>query len=96
MIHEKIFKRPDGKRVKIIASFSDGGYSSTPKWSFFIHVCDPKKRTWYSVADSNDYEWRKLNHEQREAHNIRQYLEHVTPEEVLETKLELWNKIKPE
>ena len=95
MTHEKIFKRPDGSRVKVEVTFwcdsRDGA-----NYRFQVSKCLPGKRTFISPTSTDDYEWRKLSMPERIAFNVRKYLEIATPAEILETKLELWNKLKPE
>ena len=50
---------------------------------------------WKSIVDHNDYSWRRLSQPDRIAHDMELQLNHVTQEEIHETALELWQKIKP-
>ena len=93
MKHEKIFKRDDGSRAKVVATVLVDWYGD-PKWSFVVHTCEPLKRTWTcKVGDS----WRRrgMTHEERTAEDVRLYLQDVTPTEVEETYRELWELIGP-
>ena len=95
--HEKIFKREDGTQYKIDVSLYvetfgklKSEYRATVTWKA------KGKRKWLNVSDSDDWECRKLDMEDREKWHHQKYLKHVTAEEILITKLELWEKIKPE
>lgn len=90
MTHEKIFKREDGTRYKIWVKLEVDTYRVFPYWVFWVHKCEPRKRLFGSVIP-HDYRY-PIDYSSNES----VYLQHVTPEEVLETKLELWNLIKPE
>lgn len=96
MRHEKIFLRPDKSKTSISVDVYISGYSGdSPKWSFSVHICQPRKRTWRGVLDHDDYFWRRLDMKEREKSDIAKQLEYVTPEEVLEVQLELWEQLKP-
>lgn len=96
MNHEKIFSRPDGSRVKIVASLSLGGIFKDPiKWDYFVLTCEPRKRTWRASVDTDDYGYRRLSMEDRRKRNESEYLKIVTKEEILAAKNELWELLKP-
>jgi len=92
--HEKILKRPDGTRVKIIVSFWDSrtGYRYDIE---DVRTCAKGKRTWVPVQDSNCYSYRRLSLDDRAKEKVKEELKVVTKEEVLQAKLELWEKLKP-
>ena len=47
MTHEKIVKRPDGTRIKIIVSLYTDLARNETRWNNFgTLVCDPRKRKW--------------------------------------------------
>jgi hypothetical protein len=95
--HEKIFKREDGTQYRIDAFLYVESFSQLRfKYDVSVTWKAKGKRKWLNVSDSDDWECRKLDIEDREKWHYQKYLEHVTAEEILETKLELWNKIKPE
>lgn len=94
MNHEKIFSRPDGSRVKIVVSVYTDIVSGV-KWNYFVLICEPRKRTWRSVTDSDSYEYRALSMEDRRKKNESDYLKVATSDEILAAKTELWEKLKP-
>ncbi len=82
MEHNKIFKRDDGTRVRIIVSYDSGNqyasaiYSLMPTSNFSF-----RGKYWKNVCSVGEDEEKQL--------------EHVTKEEMLQAKLELWEKMKP-
>lgn len=93
MRYEKILKREDGTRYRIITDFSTN--RSGEKWSFFVHKCEPKKRTWNGVCDIDSYIYRALSLECRRAFELSAYLNHVSADEILDAHMELWQQMKP-
>lgn len=95
MRHEKIIKRPNGDRYRLIASV----YIDTIKgavWGIDVSRSPAGKRTWFCVVSTDDFVYRRLSLPDREKHRLSAYLEHVTAEEILAAKMELWEKLKPE
>lgn len=94
MTHEKILKRSDGTKISIRVNLwldsIDGCH-----WDVIVYKCAPRKRTFYSVNNTDDYSWRKLDAEGRKRATIAAYLEVVSAEEILSAKMELYNAIKP-
>ena len=95
MKHSKIFTRPDGSKVEIEVTLTASWTDSDVRWSVSVHACAPKKRTWLNVYSGDDYDYRRLNQQEREDYILEKQMQHCTALEVLEVKLELWNKIKP-
>lgn len=94
MRHEKIIKRENGDRILISVSlFVD--YSGASYNLDRVSKCQKGKRNFIAFHSSDDYQWRSLNREQREEYELEIYLRHVTEAEILEAKIELWNKLKP-
>lgn len=93
MRHEKILKRKDGTRVKIYISVSlsfDGiVYRSD------VRICEKGKRTWKPVTDSDSYSYRKLSMRDREIKDLENQLTMISGDELLEAKLEAWQRLKP-
>lgn len=89
--HEKIFKRPDGSRVKIHVVHETRYHAQ-------VWVCAPNKRTFRHVSLSDDYRYRALpfGGEARDQMEMAHILEHCTREEIQETALELWEANKPD
>jgi hypothetical protein len=94
MTHEKIFSRPDGTKHKVIVSFYAGFIEKDCKWSVEVLKCEPRKRTWLNVT-SDDYQWRAKSMGDRAKADMDKFLKLVTPEEILQAKVELWEKMKP-
>lgn len=91
--HEKIFKRQDGLKVKVMVTLrlDRGGID----WSVDAATCRPPKRTWTNVVDTNDYSYRKLSMEERRQFERVKVFEQCTDEEIREVKTELWMSLKP-
>ncbi len=91
MEHYKILRRDNGSRVKITIQFSSHpffGYTTT------VHSCSKGKRTWINVVDTNYYIYRDLDMEGRRKYEVKKQNAYVTKQEILETKLELWEEMK--
>lgn len=95
MKHEKTLKREDGSKVNISVSFYSDNFSNHVRYSVSVSVCEPKKRTFKYVNDTDNFTWRRLSQPEREAMQMRLNLKYVTPDEIQQTALELWEKIKP-
>lgn len=94
MKHEKIFKREGGNRVKIVAEYIQG--HRIKSYSFYVLTCEKRKRTWKGIVDSDCYSFRALSMSERAEYKKKKSLEVATKEEVNQTYLELWEKMKPE
>ncbi len=79
MLHEKILKRDDGSIVKIAIRFSSDR---------FFGEYGGYMTTVRTCA-------RRLDMDGRNEYEVKKQLEHVTKEEILQAKLELWEKMKP-
>lgn len=95
MRHEKTFKRADGSQVRIAITFVASWTSSSAEWQVSVLTCAPKKRSWFGVVSTNDYNYRKLSGSERAEYIKRENLKHVTAEEIHEVKMELWQQMKP-
>ncbi len=95
MKHEKIFKRADGSRVHIMVTLFTESYLDNFRYSVSLSICEPAKRTFRYVNDTDNYTWRRMNPEEKEAHEMGLFLKYASTEEIQETALELWDKIKP-
>lgn len=95
MKHEKIFKQDDGSRVKVIVELSSISYGTTLNWSFIVLLCAPRKRTWFSPVNNNNYEYRRMSMDDRRAHEKKVYSQSVNMELVTETANELYEMLKP-
>ena len=99
MYHEKIFKRADGNQVKLRAKFYDNRYTSNDTINYEVEVYhkDKGKRIWKSVSKriGDEYAYRKLSVDDRRIYEHHENLKLVTEDEIFETKLELWEMLKP-
>ena len=93
---EKIIKRDDGKRVKILVSVHVDHYrSSKVEYKSQVSVCEKGKRTWKGSCDCDGYTFRKLSMDDRSKFEYESQFNLITIEELNNAKLELWHKIKP-
>lgn len=95
MRHERILNRPDGSRVRINVTLSVEWNRDEVRWDFSVYHCAPRKRTWTTPVNHDDYSWRDLDREQRRAEDKRRCLTLASESEVLETMNELLQSIKP-
>lgn len=95
MRHEKILKRPDGSRVKIEVCLVTDWTRDDQNWRFECYHCPPRKRSWTSAINTDDYSWRKLDQAGRDVENRRRSLTLATETEVAEAMRELIKKLAP-
>ena len=93
MIHEKIFKRVDGSKVKLTVHLVSEWSSRSVQWKVECYRCEQRKRTWAKVFDDDSYGYRRLSTEQRRKSEMRDILRNVTMEEIREAMRELIAKI---
>lgn len=77
---EKILKREDGSKIKINVYISVDTFRVFKRIS--VYRCEPGKRTFKDVHDSDDYRWRSLNPEERDEAILSSQLEYVTKDEI--------------
>lgn len=96
MRHEKVIKRDDGTRVKIIVDLTSSRFGDVPlAWDANVMYCEKGKKTWQLVYDSDSFNYRRLSMDERRQFIDAQQLLIATHTEILAAKLELWEKIKP-
>jgi hypothetical protein len=96
MKHEKLITRDDGKKIKLIVTLQTDFYKTTADYAVDVRYCPPRKRKWKSAHSTDDYEWRRLKTAQeKNAYEENKALEHVSPAEILEAKIELWEMLRP-
>lgn len=94
MRHEKIIKRPDGRRIQIsVTVYLDSLKGSC--YDLFIMVCEPRKRKFECIVNTDDYKFRGLSMEDRKAYTLNEYLKYATLVEIQTAKEELWQLLKP-
>lgn len=97
MMHEKIIRRDDGSRVKITCDvrprlFSGKGASYTTS----VTKCEKGKRKFVPYNYNYDYVYRALSMSERREYANEIDLTMASIEEIYSTKLEAWEKLKPE
>lgn len=95
MQHEKIIKRPNGDSVKIWTRLIIRDWDGAPKYMVSVFVKPIKKKTWESIRNADNYTWRRLDTKGHEEFDMNKFLEHVSAEEILEVKRELWKLLEP-
>lgn len=95
MRSEKVLKREDGFRVKLIVMFEYCGYRNDMEWNWEILTCPARKRKFIDPVSTDDYEYRRLNLRDRVVYKKEVYGQYITKEEVLHAMTELWNSLKP-
>lgn len=95
MRHEKILKRDDGSRVKIVIKFCCDFTALEATWNYEVFFCKPRKRTWTPATDRDSYTFRKLDRAGKEAEIQRQALLRITQQELYDTMRELWLTMEP-
>jgi hypothetical protein len=97
MRHEKIFKREDGSRVKLKVEIvmALGDNSQSPVYLYDVCLCEPGKVKWKPV-ELFDHHWKAISVKKRPSYKIWIFLKYVTEDEMLQTGLELWEKMKPD
>lgn len=94
MKHEKIIKREDGSRVKIVVDVVAISHRDI-EFRSYVLTCEKGKRTWRGTYDSNLHSYRKLSMEDRRELERKSQFSVASEKEVLDAKLELWQKLKP-
>jgi hypothetical protein len=92
---EKIIKREDGSRVKIITEINIDSFRGKAAYSSYVLICGKGKRKWHSTYSHDDYAYRVLDMEERRKFAEKSYLKHVSEDEIQSAKNELWNSLKP-
>ena len=96
MTHQKIFIREDGTKFKIVARLWVETIGDIHNYNISVWECKPKKKKWVNVINTDDYRYRNIPMGNRKEYERKLFLAFVTTEEILSTKIELWNKLKPE
>lgn len=96
MRHEKVIPNElNDSKVKIdVGFYLEAG--NKPVYLVEVYVQAKGQRKWRHAVDTNDYDYRKLSMADRREFENEIYLTLVTPKDIMEAKMELWNKMKPE
>lgn len=95
MKHEKIIRREDGSKVRIIVELRVEPFRDHHSWEFSVDLCQKGKRTWFSSCGITEYESRRMKAGEFMIAKQKAALKHVSEQEVELAMLELWEKIRP-
>lgn len=96
MIVEKVIKREDGTQFLVRVYYCSEMRESEEKYLTSVATKKKGKRKWLDLDDTiHEYQYRALSMEDRALHTYNNVFRFVSKEELLEVKLELWNKMKP-
>lgn len=93
MTHEKIFKRKDGTHIKISVWLYV--HQNKSNWGYVLFVKEAGSDRWFDPFSDKDYILRIVNPRSVDGVKMDTYDHYVTPKEILQAKLELWEMIKP-
>jgi hypothetical protein len=96
MTHEKIIDRESTQYQIHVRVIIDSYRNDGPKYRCNLFYRAKGKRSWLNIPyDIHDYEYKKLSMDERQIYSDKNMLRFVTPEEIHQAKLELWEKLKP-
>ena len=92
MHHEKIFRRPNGLRIKVrVRLYANRGEAT---WCVEVWFCRPRKRTWETWS-RDSYEYRAGDYAKRRRYAAKESLKIATQEEIDTVLQEAWQLTKP-
>ena len=92
--HEKIIRRDDGSRVRIGVALREFNYGHV-QYKEEVHVCAKGKRAWVVTYNRDDYRYRRMSMEERDAYKLHCNRMVATEQEILMAKTELWESLRP-
>jgi hypothetical protein len=93
MTHEKIFKRKDGSQVKVSVWLYV--HENKSNWGYLLWIKEAGSDRWLDPFSDRDYVVRVMAPRLKEGIKSDTFEHYVSQKEILETKMELWNLIKP-
>lgn len=87
---EKVIKRTDGTKVKIIMSLVG---LSPNELSVSVSICEKGKRTFRPAINTDDHAYRKLGLQERREYIKEETLKHVSIDELDKMKQEFISRI---
>ena len=78
---EKILKLSDGRKVKLYFSIYSS-FSNAPEFSCRISICEPKKRTFRDIINTDDYSWRKWDNLEKHQYKLSKRRELISDEDM--------------
>ena len=95
--HEKHYRRPDGFRVKIVASlYAKASEPDVFVYSHYVMTCKKASRDWRPVFDDMADEYRQLSDDAKRYYISSRELLVLSRSEIQQAKLELWEMLKPQ
>ena len=90
-------RRDNGSRVKINMELKKNHNDFGHSYSFCVTTCEKGRRTWLPVYDDDCYKFRDLpfGGQERADFIYKKQLEVVTPLELADTAMKLWEQMKP-
>lgn len=93
---EKIFNREDGKTVKLEVDVYVSSLNREAVYSVEVSFHERRKRIFHNALAMNDRTYQDIRSDEgRAVYKRNKQLLHVTAEEIMSAKLELWEKLKP-
>lgn len=93
MTHEKIFKRKDGSRVKVSVWLYV--HLNQSNWGYSIFIREAGSERWLDPLNDSEYVNRVVKPKFQNSLNHDTFDNYASRKEIMETKLELWEIIKP-
>lgn len=78
---EKNLKLLDGTKIKLYFSIYSS-FNNVPEFSCRISVCEPKKRTFRDIINTDDFSWRKLNNLEKHQYKLSKRRELISDEDM--------------
>jgi hypothetical protein len=91
---EKIYKKEDGSKVKLIVDFNFSFNRNNSTYRINVYLCAPNKRKYIKV-DSDDWEYRNLSMEDRRKANMVECMKYITEDQLYSVCHLAWNEMKP-
>lgn len=96
MKNEKIFTRENGTQYLIQISFVHDSFRETFEYMVQVLTREKGKRNWNNIPQQlSEYDIRKMDWEEQKEYHYRNSLRFVSEQEIMEAKIELWNKLNP-
>lgn len=96
MKYEDVEKKEDGSRVMVTVSINIDSFSTREYYYISVMKCEPRKRTWRDVVDSNNYSYRKMDMTERRLFAKDKHIEIAGIEQINRALIGAWEEIKPE
>jgi hypothetical protein len=90
---EKIYKKEDGSKVKLIVKFRLS-HSNTSSYSIEVYYCAPTKRK-YNQITRDDWEYKNLSMEDRRNAIMEKCMKYITEDQLYSACHLAWDKMKP-